>query len=87
MLNKILDILRKEQIIILQYNGNKKIFISKKGGLYYINHKKEGLEKKETLLNNGYTNFNGLVAYITNILDNLGNINLEQIEDCKFVIK
>ena len=30
MLNKILDILRKEQIIILQYNGNKKIFISKK---------------------------------------------------------
>ena len=64
----------------------RKFSFQKRWSLLY-KPQKRGLRKKETLLNNGYTNFNGLVAYITNILDNLGNINLEQIEDCKFVIK
>lgn len=91
MIKVVLETLQNEKVVILEYNtkfDNRKISVYKKGGVYYINHQNINLEKKHiSMINNGYTNFNGVFSYISNLLNDIENIKFDKVTSCKFVGK
>ena len=39
------------------------------------------------MINNGYTTFNGVFSYISNLLNDIENIKFDKVTSCKFVGK
>lgn len=91
MIKVVLETLQNEKVVILEYNtkfDNRKISVYKKGGVYYINHQNINLEKKHiSMINNGYTTFNGVFSYISNLLNDIENIKFDKVTSCKFIGK